>query len=242
MKIALISDIHGNLEALTEVLSDIEKQKVDKIYCLGDVLGYGSDPVACLHLIEKHCDIKLIGNHEYAVLGLVSTDNYNTAARTAADWTRDQLTDVELALISDYEMMRSVENITLVHASPNEPDRWHYLLTPDIASRAFGGFDDRICFHGHTHVPTIFVELAEGLPRVIAGHSFLPGEDNRYLINIGSVGQPRDNDPRACYVTFETEEYEVEYHRVEYDIAAAQSKMAQADLPEMLINRLSFGR
>ncbi len=242
MKLALISDIHGNLEALTEVLKDIEKQKVDRIHCLGDVIGYGGDPVACVHLIEKNCDIKLIGNHEFAVLGLVSTESYNFAAQAATEWTTEQMTDVELAIISDYEMMRPVGDTLMVHASPHEPDRWHYLLSPESGADAFAATDKRICFHGHTHVPMIFVERQNDLPGVKAGHDFLPSEENRHLINTGSVGQPRDNNPRACYLTFDTDEYEIKFHRVEYDIATAQGKMAQANLPEMLISRLSSGR
>lgn len=242
MRAALISDIHGNLEALTAVFEDIEKQKVDKIHCLGDVLGYGCDPVACVHLVEKNCDIKLLGNHEYAVLGLVSTANYNAAAQTSTDWTRSELTDVELSLIADFQMTQTMQNSLLVHASPNEPDRWHYILSDDTGLEAFAHFKEKFCFHGHSHVPRIFIERPGSLPRIQAGHSFLPGDENRYLINVGSVGQPRDNDPRACYVIYDTENHEIEYRRVDYDIAATQQKMTQARLPEMLISRLSLGR
>jgi predicted phosphodiesterase len=242
MKLALISDIHGNLEALTAVLADIEKQAVDKIYCLGDVIGYGSDPVDCLQLITNHCDIKLMGNHEYVVLGLESTEMYTSAAQTAAAWTRGQLSDYDFSLIRDFELQRAVEDFHLVHASPFEPERWHYILSPEEAAWAFEHLQGRICFHGHSHIPLVFSEVPDRTPRQKVGHSFLPSRENRYLINIGSVGQPRDNDPRACYVTFDTDEYAVSYHRVEYDIKLAQKKMAQAQLPDMLISRLSSGR
>lgn len=242
MKLALISDLHSNLEALTAVLQDIEKQQVDRIHCLGDVIGYGSDPAACLELVKNNCEIKLMGNHEYVVLDLVSTEHYNDAARISARWTKEQLTDYELSIIADFEMQRALDDVLLVHASPNEPDQWYYVLVPGAAREAFSHLNERICFFGHTHVPQIYIEREEDLPRCRMGHTFHPDKENRYLINVGSVGQPRDNDPRACYVTFDTDAYEVMYHRVEYDIETTQGKMSQANLPEMLINRLSVGR
>jgi predicted phosphodiesterase len=242
MRLALISDIHGNLEALTAVLEDVEKQSVDKIHCLGDVVGYGSDPVACLKLVIQNCDIRLMGNHEYVVLGLESMEFYTYVAQTAAEWTRKQLSDYEFSLISDFEMERTVDDLHLVHASPFKPEQWHYILSPEEAALAFEHLKENICFHGHSHIPLVFSEVPDSQPRQKIGHSFIPSPENRYLINIGSVGQPRDNDPRACYVTFDAVEREVTYHRVEYDIKSAQKKMAQAQLPEMLISRLSSGR
>ncbi len=245
MKLALISDVHGNLEALTAVLQDIDKQKVDKIHCLGDVIGYGSDPTACLELVSKNCDIKLMGNHEYVILGLEPPDSYTHAARVSAVWTQDHLTDKELSLMADFEIDRYIDDLYLVHASPFEPDRWHYVLGPDEATAAFERLQGRLCFHGHSHIPLIFSEMPNQPLRRRVGHSFLPNSETRHLINIGSVGQPRDNDPRACYVTFdinEEGEEEVTYHRVEYDIETAQSKMAQARLPDILIDRLTVGR
>ncbi len=242
MKLALISDIHGNLEALVSVLNHIEKEKVDKIYCLGDVVGYGCDPVSCLELIEKNCAVKLMGNHEYAALGLVGTEDYNPAAQKSSDWTREQLSDRELSIMAEYEMIHTTGDILLVHASPVEPDQWHYIMTPDAALDAFGNFKEKLCFYGHSHVPQIFCERDGDLPRSQVGHDFMPDEESRYLVNVGSIGQPRDNDPRACYAIFDSDEYEVLYHRVEYDIETTQEKMAQAKLPRTLITRLSAGR
>jgi len=242
MKLAFISDIHGNLEALVSVLNHIEKQKVDGIHCLGDVIGYGSDPVSCLELIHKTCDIKIMGNHEYAALGLEDTDDYNPAAQKSALWTKAQLSDREKAMIAEYEMSHNLDDILVVHASPFEPDQWHYVLTAEAALQALEYSDHKLCFHGHSHVPQIFAERDNDLPRAQAGHDFLPDEDTRYLVNVGSVGQPRDNDPRACYITFDTDEYEILFHRVDYDIETTQDKMSQANLPRMLITRLSMGR
>ncbi len=242
MKYALLSDIHGNLEALQAVLRDIESNQVEKIHCLGDVIGYGADPVACLDLVQQHCEVKLMGNHEFAAIGLSSTEHYNEAAQVATEWTRKQLTDHELDIINGFEIKHTIADVLLVHSSPYDPERWHYILTPASAAQAFANFDERICFFGHSHLPQIYMEQEDGLPRCLVGHDFMPDDEGRYLINVGSVGQPRDEDPRACYTIFDTEEGEVTYHRVEYDIERTQSKMAQASMPQMLISRLKLGR
>jgi len=242
MRLAIVSDIHGNLEAFTSVLRDIESQKVDRIHFLGDVVGYGCNPAACLELVNKLCDTKLMGNHEFAVLGRLSTEQYAAAAKEVAEWTQTQLSDFELACLEEFELSRAVDDLFFVHASPCEPDQWRYILDEQSAQLAFDHFDQSICFFGHSHVPVVFTENTDGPPRKRVGHSFQPNEDDRYLINVGSVGQPRDKDPRACYVTFDTCERDLEYHRVEYDIARTQQKMASANLPQVLIDRLTIGR
>lgn len=242
MRIALLSDIHGNLEALSSVLNDINTQSVDKLHCLGDVIGYGCDPSSCLDLISKCCEAKLMGNHEYAAMGLLSTEYYNPDAKSATQWTIKRLTDYDFSLISDFGMELAADNYRLVHSSPFEPDQWHYIIDQDQAAQAFESFSEKICFIGHTHQPMIFTENNNEAPRMQVGHDFLPDPDNRYIVNIGSIGQPRDNDPRACYVIFDTNEYEIFYRRVEYDVAQTQRKMQEQDLPTMLIERLSIGK
>jgi len=242
VQIAIISDIHGNLEALLSVLKKIEELHIDEIHCLGDVVGYGCNPVECLNIIEEKAKVKLMGNHEYAVLGHISTDSYTAVAKISSDWTRDLLSDRELSIIADFKLKHSFDDVLMVHASPYESDFWHYILTPKEAYRVFEAIPEKICFFGHSHLPMIFTESPKGLPRRQVGHDFDPFEESRYLVNVGSVGQPRDNDPRACFVTFNTETRDIKYHRVEYDINKAQSKMTQAKLPEMLIDRLAVGR
>ena len=242
MMIAMISDIHGNLEALQAVLMDIEKYKVDAVCCLGDVIGYGCDPVPCLELVDKTCLIKLVGNHEYSSMGLLPMDNLNQTARTSANWTTDQLDDRAFGIINRFTVDASLDSSYLVHASSYEPTKWHYILTNHEADQSFKSLKAKHCFHGHTHLPMIYAESPKGEHRRQVGHDFQPDEDTRYLINIGSVGQPRDNDPRACYITYDSAQAEVAYHRVEYDIQRTQSKMRQADLPTPLIERLAAGR
>ena len=243
MRLALISDIHGNLEALEAVLHDIGKHQVNKVHCLGDVVGYGCDPAACLRLVESHCEIKLLGNHEYAVLGLLASGSLNQLARCSLDWTAEQMTDREFSMIADFELDTVCADCYLVHGSPFEPEEWHYILSNPEAKKGFRYFDQRIAFFGHTHVPMIYSQLPDGAIRSRAGHDFDPDDgETRYLVNIGSVGQPRDNDPRACYAIFDSDRRSVTYRRVTYDIKKAQAKMAEAKMPQMLIERLEAGR
>ncbi|MGD8922276.1 MAG: metallophosphoesterase family protein [Candidatus Zixiibacteriota bacterium] len=238
----MISDIHANLEALEAVLEDIEGRGVDMIGCLGDVVGYGPDPVACLDLVESKCRIKLAGNHEYVALGRSPIDELNTFARESIAWTREQLRYREATLMENYEMDAVIEDAYLVHASPQEPEEWIYILGQESANDAFAVLDKNLCFFGHTHVPTIFSQVEAGQVRLQVGHSFLPDPEVHYLVNVGSVGQPRDNDPRACYVIYDSAEGEVTYHRVEYDFKRTQDKMTRANAPSVLIDRLAVGR
>ena len=243
MRLALISDIHGNLTALEAVLADIDSQQVETIHCLGDVIGYGPEPAACIELVEKRCTVKLLGNHEYVVMGLESLSQMNQAARKSAEWTCNQVGDREISLLAEYEMEHVIDDrYTLVHASPCEPEQWPYLLTISEVRAAFAAMQTPICFFGHTHLPTVFSLETDGTIRQRTPEVFTPEPDRRYLINVGSVGQPRDNDSRACYVILDTESGRVEYRRVEYDIAQTQDKMRQAEMPRMLIERLAVGR
>jgi predicted phosphodiesterase len=242
MRFALISDIHANLEAMEAVLHDIEQRRVEKIHCLGDVVGYGCDPVTCLQLVDNHCEIKLIGNHEFSLLGRMSRGSLNPLATSAMDWTTKHVTDREFSIVAGFVMDSVFENCYLVHASPYDPSDWHYILTTTEAELGFTHFEQQLGFMGHTHLPMIFSRSDDGTVRSKAGHDFDPDEETRYLINIGAVGQPRDNDPRACYVIVDSDEQTVSYHRVMYDLKTTQAKMAQANMPKMLIERLEVGR
>lgn len=242
MKFAVISDIHANLEALEAVLADIDEQKVDTICCLGDVIGYGCDPLPCLELVHARCDIRILGNHEHAALGKVNLELLNMVAQASMAWTQHHLNDRAFAIIAEFELQASRENLRFVHASPFEPDQWHYILTIPEADRAFHSFTEKICFIGHSHLPMIFTESPDSQHRRRIGYDFNPDEEARYLINVGAVGQPRDNDPRACYVICDTAEWDVTYRRVNYEYQHTQRKMREANLPTMLIDRLQAGK
>lgn len=242
MRVALLADVHANLEALEAVLADIETQAVDQLYSLGDVIGYGCDPLACLDLIEQSCSVKLMGNHEYVVLGRSPLDNLNANARDSIIWTKEQMTEQSLAFISTFGMIHVDDNAAYVHASPDLPDQWHYLLSVEDAVPAFAATASRLVFFGHTHLPIIFSQGGNGQIKSKAGHSFEPDAENRYLVNVGSVGQPRDNDNRACYVIFDADAGEITYRRVPYDIERTQEKLIDARMPRLLIERLVAGR
>ncbi len=242
MKLALISDIHANLEALTAVLDHCTEQGAKRVLCLGDVIGYGANPIECLDLVAQRCEVTLMGNHEYAALGLVSTESYNEVARATTEWTRALLDDTKREALADLPLDHSDGDMYFVHASPFEPDRWHYIVSPESALLAFQHLDQRLCFLGHSHVPMVFEENPSGLPYCYPAESFVIHDEKRYVVNIGSVGQPRDNDPRASYAIVDLEAREVLFHRVAYDISLTQQRMAQADLPEPLISRLAVGR
>jgi diadenosine tetraphosphatase ApaH/serine/threonine PP2A family protein phosphatase len=251
--IAIVSDIHGNLEALEAVLLDIEEKGLSDpdIYCLGDVIGYGPNPRECLQRAMgfRAC---LLGNHEEALL--THPDDFNEKARQAIDWTRDQLNDPEADREINYgfwnflgSLPRSLaldERVHLVHASPRQPTR-EYVMPRDIKDvekmkAIFAHQTTSVCFCGHTHYPGIFGEDLTFVSPHQDGNRF-ELDERRVLINVGSVGQPRDGDPRACYVTFEGSV--LEYHRVPYDFVATQRKIARTEaLPNFLAARLAKGR
>lgn len=242
MKIALISDVHSNLEALEAVLRDIEKEGVEKIHFLGDAVGYGSDPNKCISLISKHCDIKLLGNHDYAALGLVSMDGFNKVAKTSVEWTQTKLKKKSIEKLADFELNSTFLDYSLVHASPENPENWDYILVSDQAAEQFDHFTQSVCFVGHSHIPTVYIEESDGTVSSRLSNILELNQDLRYIINIGSVGQPRDNDPRACYLKVDTESSKIEYRRVEYNIDKTQAKMRKAMFPDFLVERLAVGR
>nr|MBN2277187.1 metallophosphoesterase family protein [candidate division Zixibacteria bacterium] len=241
MKVALISDVHGNLEALESVLRDMEKQGVEKIHFLGDSVGYGANPNECVRLIDKHCDIKLLGNHDYAAMGLESTENFNQLAQASIDWTQAEIKPKTITILSDFEMEAVFLDYYLVHSSPGHPEKWRYILNSEHAAVSFNDFSESICFVGHSHLPTYFELDSDGKVLQRTKEKLECDKNRRYIVNIGSVGQPRDNDPRAGYVIIETEISLIEYRRVEYNIKKTQEKMRKANLPDFLIDRLTSG-
>lgn len=242
MRIAFISDVHANLEALQATLADIDKQKVSKIHFLGDAVGYGCEPNDCVELIHKRCDIKLLGNHDFAALGLQSVECFNDVARASISWSQKELSERSLSLLADFELENINKTFHLVHASPRSPEIWEYILTSRDAQDQFECFEKQLLFVGHSHVPMMFA-LREGgalSQRTVAETEL--DKDTRYIINVGSVGQPRDKDPRACYVTLDTSSNVLRYHRVEYDVSKAANQIERNGLPQALSERLLVGR
>lgn len=242
MRTAVFSDIHGNLEALEAVLADIRAAQADELFCLGDVIGYGADPEECLHRVQAVCRMILRGNHEAALLEERWLEEMNFAAARAIRWTAARLSARDMAAIGTWPLVRVGADARWVHGSPHEPGEFHYLEGIFGLRDAFWAFPEKICFCGHTHVPLAAAECAPGIVRVLKEREITLEPGKRYVINVGSVGQPRDGNPRARWVLAEDKPARICFREVEYDIAAAQAKILKAGLPEILATRLRQGR
>lgn len=240
MRIALFGDIHANLEALDAVLKDASDRGCTDYVCLGDVVGYNADPAACLERVrDMGCPV-VKGNHDEDASGDHSLENMNPVAASALQWTREQLAPDQRDWLRQLRMVRQVENFTVVHSTLDQPQAWHYVTNKFDAMSNFSYQFTNLCFHGHTHVPRIFIRDTK-VTEVEAEEVVLePG--TKYFINAGSVGQPRDGDWRACYVCYDTATSTVSIHRVDYDLASTQKKIRAAGLPESLAERLAEGR
>ena len=239
--IAIISDIHGNLEALEAVLEDARREGATGIICLGDVVGYGADPNACLERVTEVARATVLGNHDEAAYDISTAENFNDVAKTAIQWTKEQLSSDNLEVLRDLGYDHVEGEARFVHASPHDPYAWHYILTEQEAWDAFEAFPEKLCFVGHSHVP-LRVLLKAGRLVVEDAEVLELADDDRALINVGSVGQPRDGDWRASYALFDPATNRVVARRVEYDRPTAARKILEAGLPEILARRLSVGQ
>jgi predicted phosphodiesterase len=245
MRTAFISDIHSNLEALKTVLADIEKKNVDSVICLGDIIGYGSNPNECVDLIREKCDLCIMGNHDSAVFAPSSELNFNSNALYAITWTSKIISRSSLTFLNDLHMTYETEDYTAVHSTPYDPYQWFYIASIEDALFNFNFFKTKFCFNGHTHVPGIIaLNNQSGNIKVYKEKSFRynPDPEYRYIINVGSVGQPRDGDNRACYAILDTGKKIVEYHRTAYNIQTYQDKMQKSGMPDFLIRRIELGK
>jgi len=246
MRYLVISDVHANLEALEAVLEDAAGQ-YDEVWCLGDLVGYGPNPNECVERVRELPVACVAGNHDWAALGKLNLDDFNPDAQTASRWTQNALeASVRSYLDSLPETLVIGDKVTLVHGSPRHPI-WEYIISIPIALENFSYFETPWCLIGHSHIPVIFHHYVEDgnedcealIPPLNQPIRLAPGE--RFIINPGSVGQPRDGDPRASYMIMDPEEGIVEYRRVSYPVEKTQAKMEKAGLPPRLIARLSFG-
>jgi diadenosine tetraphosphatase ApaH/serine/threonine PP2A family protein phosphatase len=232
VRLAIISDIHANLEALERVLEDIEAAEADRLVCLGDIVGYGPDPSACLDLIRERADICVLGNHDAAVFSLTERAFFNPNARLAVDWTASQLSADDIAYLKGLPYRVSSDNYLFVHSAPRAPEQWDYVFS-GMEARMYGRhFHERICFIGHSHVPGLYP-----IDAGVRGYS----HDRRFLINVGSVGQPRDGDWRSSYGLLDTVAGSYENRRLEYDVDSTARKLVSRGLPRRLAERLKVG-
>jgi diadenosine tetraphosphatase ApaH/serine/threonine PP2A family protein phosphatase len=242
MKTAILADIHSNLTALEAVLADVEKKSgIDQIWCLGDIVGYGPDPHACIELIQKYASDCTAGNHDWAAIGKIDAAHFNYAAAEAARWTSRQLSAGDIDFLQSLPLSLKKGDFTLVHGSPRDPI-WEYILSSTEAEENLEYFETPYCLVGHSHLPLLFVcnqQCSTTHPE--DGLKIKLGK-KRLIINPGGTGQPRDSDPRASYAIYHQEVGTITFHRVKYDITGVQRRMEKAGLPAWLISRLSSGR
>jgi diadenosine tetraphosphatase ApaH/serine/threonine PP2A family protein phosphatase len=240
MRLAIFSDVHGNLDALQVVLEEIATLQVDRVVCLGDVVGYGADPCACVDLVKDVADVVLAGNHDWASIGKINANFFNPIASMAIDWTADALGQTQVEFLHNCPLFLDEGPVRYVHASPHEPDRWHYLSSLEDGRNALLQSTYSLCFVGHSH--RAFISSESGQDDIVIEGEVHFCDLDRYLVNVGSVGQPRDGDSRASFAVWDQGSGNLHLHRVSYDVLAAQKKIREAKLPEFLAERLAFGR
>ena len=244
MRLAIVSDIHGNLPAFEAVLGAIDESGADEVWCLGDVIGYGAQPDECTRLVSERCALSLVGNHDLAVLGDIEVSAFSPAAADAVKWTQGNVAAETLDFLRNLEAADESRDVALYHASPRDPV-WEYVLWPDQAGECMELQSTRVSLIGHSHVALFFVDPdtdAEVRGAHAEGGSRMEIGEGRWLINPGSVGQPRDGDPRAAWLELDTEGWAITYRRTEYEIDRAAEAISAAGLPGHLANRLYAGQ
>ena len=240
MKYAILADIHGNIEALQAVLEDARNQKCTHYACVGDIVGYGANPKECLDIVRSMNMPCVKGEHDEYTSSEEELDGFGPQAAEAVTWTRQQLTREDRQWLRDQKYVRMVANFSLVHATLDGPQRWGYVFDKLMAAASFTYQNTNVCFFSHTHVPVAFVR-----DNVVRGGSyskFKVETGRKYFVGVGSVGRPRDGNPKAAYVIYDLDEGSIEIRRLDYDIATAQKKILAAGLPPRLADRLSFGK
>ncbi len=239
MKFALLGDIHGNWHALEAVIGCLSGEQVDRIICTGDIVGYGAFPSECLHWVQDNCDPVVRGNHDHFTAGTTSAFSFNPRARTALNWTADRLSPEEIAWLGELPLKAIEGDVLIVHGHPILPEAWLYILERRQADAALEAVEERVVVIGHSHIQACFrfksptVDLDPGTPVQLG--------QRRAVLNPGSVGQPRDGDPRAAWAILDTEEWIFTPQRTEYDVAAAREAILAAELPRELGDRLLVG-
>jgi diadenosine tetraphosphatase ApaH/serine/threonine PP2A family protein phosphatase len=245
MRVAILTDIHSNLPALEAVLAAIDEAGIERRWCLGDVVGYGAQPDECAKLVSERCELSLVGNHDLAVTGEISTEVFSASAAAAVEWTRSNCEQSTIDYLKGLKPEDTEHEVGLYHASPRDPV-WEYVLAVDQARECMAEQSARVSLIGHSHVALWFSD-GEGLPGADGGGQAEGGREidlssDRWLINPGSVGQPRDGDPRAAWLELDTDKWVATFHRVQYDIDRAAGPIREASLPEHLADRLYVGQ
>jgi len=232
MRIAVVSDIHSNLAALECVFSFLDSKKIDEIFCLGDLVGYGPSPNECIEMINSNCAVVVAGNHDWGATKKIPLKNFNSMGKTSLQWTQKQIDDKNRKYLQNLPLKIVRHDITFAHASPVKPENWTYIFSNEDVKEVFKGFTTSICFIGHTHIATVINEDLTG--RKLQ-------QNTRSLINVGSVGQPRDGNPKTSFGIFDLESWSYEVVRLEYDIQKTVAAIKKAGLLPILGKRLVSG-
>ena len=240
LRYGIFGDIHGNHDALDAVLEVLEQERVDTYLCTGDVVGYGAEPSKCIKTVREKCIICLAGNHDHAACGKLDTEFFNVFAKQVAQWTQAHLSDDEKKWLAGLPFVCHFEDFTLAHGSAHSPEVFNYITTIFDAELSFECLDKPVLFYGHTHIPLAFFDT---VPMTYTmDQEIVINPEGKTLINIGSVGQPRNEDPRASFAVYDSDEGIVRLHRIPYDVKAAGKKIIDAGLPEALAIRLELGK
>jgi diadenosine tetraphosphatase ApaH/serine/threonine PP2A family protein phosphatase len=240
VRYAILGDVHGNLQALEAVLERVDEDSVDCILCVGDLVGYGADPGECIRIIQERATVVVAGNHDCGAVGRMELTYFNVDACDAIRWTMDQISEEQYDYLEELALTAEVNGLLLVHSTPHFPEEFAYIQTLYDASLAFQKLKTEAAFVGHSHVPAVLIDT-DPIQCFMCEECQLPF-DHRLIVNVGSVGQPRDLDPRASYAVFDADERKLFMRRVEYDIEVAADAILEAGLPETNANRLFWGR
>lgn len=242
MRYGIFSDVHSNLEALQAVVASYANEEIDQVLCAGDVVGYAADPNECVKIIGSLAIATVAGNHDWAVVDLFSLEHLNPFAQAAVIWTRRHLKDTEARSLKALDLVFANEDLALVHGTLNNPQDFNYMTDEYMAEESFSRLKAPVCFIGHTHQPGVFVQDKSGALEYRQSETLKMNAESRYIINVGSVGQPRDGNPKAAYCIYDTDKKEIQIKRVRYDTETARKKIINAGLPQFLGDRLLAGR
>ena len=240
-RFAIFADVHANINALKSVIDDARENAVTDFICAGDIVGYNASPNECVDFIRNLDCFTVRGNHDHYCAYDESLDDFHPIAASAIAWTREQLSEENAKWLKDLPLHAFHHGLTLVHSTLDMPERWGYVFESIEAEAHFCYQSTQLCFHGHTHVPVIFEKHSNVVTQRVPA-SFTISLGHKYFINTGSVGQPRDNDPKASYCIYDVKSRRVEFRRIEYDVEGTQKKIREAGLPERLAQRIITGR
>jgi len=239
MRYGIFSDVHANLEAFELVLDSYKKEKIDKFIYLGDVIGYGANPNECSRVLKDFDPVCIAGNHEWAALNKISADYFSQSAKEAIAWTKGVLNKYSSDYLNTFSLTFEEDDFICTHGDLIEPNKFFYISDIKDARVNFRVLNKRICFVGHSHRMGVFCNTGE--VTYIQDYEIKLKAENKYIVNVGSVGQPRDGDPRACFCVYDSDKKTISFMREEYDIKKATDKMAEKNLPSVLISRLYKG-